>query len=304
MVRVELLHYTSDGEKLVALFTKMYVTGDTSISDEEIEKWIVESIKKQYWEPWRLSLYVFKVEGCSRTCVLQLMSLGIGSVLHIYQSSLSNLKDLLIEVGKYVGMSCRDDDYMCFALALDKLEEKLEKEGNRVKLHEMFDIAEKSFKIPLSVKIDEELYKEYTMFVLDIAKFYLIMISRGVHLEDADSILPQALYTKIVIAMNAKELATSFLPTGLCARAHQEVQEVAWKMWHKLKIVHPRLFKYIGPHCLLMENILRNTPVPLDDILNEKAVIEMLPRCPEQVQKKDVAKCINNAYNNTFNIRF
>jgi len=304
MVRIELLHHTSDGEKLVALFTKMHITGENTITDEEIEKWIVESIKKQYWEPWKLSLYVFEVDECSRTCAQQLMSLGLGSVLRMYHSGINSLKSMLIEISKYAGISCRDDDYMCFALALDKLEEKLEKEGNKVKLHEIFDLAEKSFRIPLSVKFDEEIYKEYVMFVVDIAKFYLVIISRGIQPEDADYILSQALYTKIVIAMNAKELVTSFLPTNMCARTRWELREVAWKMWHKLKTVHPRLFKYTGPRCLLMENTLRDSPISLDDILNEKAVTEVLPKCPEHIQRKDIAKCINNTYNNTFHIRF
>jgi len=79
--------------------------------------------------------------------------------------------------GKYVKLPCGKNDYMCLASALDKFSELIEREENKVKLHEMYDVVEETFQIPFSVKSDEELLKEYVRYVLDAIKFYLVRIS-------------------------------------------------------------------------------------------------------------------------------
>jgi len=308
MVRVELLHYTENGEKLVALAAKRSIAKEPmreiDISEEEVEKWVLETFRRQHWSPWEFSWYVFEIEDCSRVCSHQLVRHRVASYMQLSQRSGMNvLKTLLENVSKYVELSCGKNDYMCLASALDKFSELIERERNKVKLHEMYDVVEEAFQIPFSVKSDEELYKEYVRYVLDAIKFYLVMTNRGVPFEDARYILPQAVRTRIIIAMNARELATTFLPLRMCARAQWEIREVAWKMWHKLKNVHPRLFKYVGPRCVLLENTLRNEPTPLNDFLEEKTAIEALPRCPELVAKKDIITCLKNTYNKTFNIR-
>jgi len=182
MVRVELLHYTKDGEKLVALVAKRSIAKEPvreiEMSKEEVEKWIFEIFRRQYWSPWEFSWYVFEIEDCSMVCSHQLVRHRVASYLQLSQrSSMNLLKTMLENVSKYVELPCGRDDYMCLASALDKFSRLLEREENKVKLHEMYGVVEEAFQIPLSVKSNEELLKEYVRYVLDAIKFYLVMIS-------------------------------------------------------------------------------------------------------------------------------
>jgi thymidylate synthase (FAD) len=308
MVRVELIHYVKDGEKLVALAAKRSITKkpvrEVELSDDEVDKWIAETFRRQHWSPWEFSWYVFEIEDCSRVCTHQLVRHRIASYVQLSQRYNINILSALVEkAGKYVSLPCKKGDYMCYAMAIDKLAEELEREANPIKQSEMLDIIEEAFRIPATVKADKEVYREYVRFLLEAVKFYLVMINRGIPYEDARYILPQAVRSRIIVAMNARELVTSFLPLRMCARAQREIREVAWKMWYKLKNVHPRLFKYVGPRCVLLENTLRERPVPLEDYLENKAEIELIPRCPELVPRKNIMSCLRNAHNTTFDIR-
>jgi len=182
MVRVELLHYTKDGEKLVALVAKRSIAKEPvreiEMSKEEVEKWIFETFRRQYWSPWEFSWYVFEIEDCSRVCSHQLVRHRVASYVQLSQRGGMNvLKTMLENVSKYVELPCGKDDYMCLESALDKFSELLEREENRVKLHFMYDVVEEALQTQFSVKSDEELYKEYMRYVLDAIKFYLVMIS-------------------------------------------------------------------------------------------------------------------------------
>lgn len=308
MVRVELLYYTEGGEKLVAMAAKRSILGeqtkDVNMPDEEVEKWILEALRREHWDPWELSWYVFRVENCSATCSQQLIRYKPTAHAQLSQGSgIGVLRGMLSRIVAFVELPCREDDYMCYANALDKFDKKMEREENRVKLQEMREVLEEAFEVPASVKPDEEVYREYIRYLIGVAKFYLVMISRGIPFREAQLILPQATKVGLVYSMSARELATSFFPLEMCSE-DREMRELAWKLWHKLKVVHPRLFKYIGPRCVLLENTLRDTPIPLEDYLEERAKIEVTSKCPKQVAKKDVVTCLKNSYNTALGIRY
>jgi len=308
LVKVELIEYTKDGEKLVALAAKRSLSGepaqDMTLTEEEVETWILESLRRQHWSPWEFSWYVFEVE-CSRTCTHQLVRHRIASYAQVPQRcGLSTLKHLLRNVVARVGPDCREDDYMCLALAVDRFEKLLkESKENRVAEDELMEVVEQAFYVPYQVKMDREVYREYTRHFLASLKLYLVLLNKGIRYEDARLVLPQAVKPRVLVAMNARELATSFLPLSMCARAQEEIREVAWRLWHMLVSVHPRLFRYVGPRCLMMENAARERPIALRDLLKEDSSEELtIERCPELVPKKTIKTCVHYAYRATYKL--
>ncbi|MEM0374585.1 MAG: FAD-dependent thymidylate synthase, partial [Sulfolobales archaeon] len=78
----------------------------------------------------------------------------------------------------------------------------------------------------------------------------------------------------------------------LCSRAQWEIRLVAWKMLEEVKKVHPRLFRYAGPNCIVHENFIREDPITLDEIDKKEWISQ---RCIEGVSKEGIVKCINNS---------
>jgi thymidylate synthase (FAD) len=128
----------------------------------------------------------------------------------------------------------------------------------------------------------------------EVYKSYYELLLAGVPEEDARYVLPNGVNTNIVVTMNARELY-NFFALRLCSRAQWEIREIAWKMLDEVKKVHPRLFKYAGPNCIMHENFIRNEPVTLDDVLAEKAQF-VSQRCIEGVPRDGIPKCIRNAH--------
>lgn len=301
MAEVEVLEYVKDGEKLVALAAKRTISKKPAkmieLSDDEVEKWIVETIRRHYWSPWEFSWYVFEV-NCSRVCTHQLVRHRIASYAQLSQRrGPGTLKEFLEQVVTVTGPTCPKNDYMCYALAVERFYEKLEgAKGNRVEEDKLLELVEKAFHVPYSVKMNREVYREYVHHLLNTTKVYLVLLNSGIPFEDARYVLPQATESRVVVAMNARELVTSFLPLRMCAKAQSEVREVAWKLWRALVRIHPKLFMYAGPRCVLMENAVREKPVPLEDVLDLKKKVELtIPRCPELVPGRSIRACILNA---------
>ena len=70
----------------------------------------------------------------------------------------------------------------------------------------------------------------------------------GVPKEDARYLLPQAVETKIIVSMNARELM-HFFSLRTCNNSQWEIREMAWKMLEKVKEVAPIIFSDAGPYC-------------------------------------------------------
>lgn len=67
--------------------------------------------------------------------------------------------------------------------------------------------------------------------------------------EDARFVLPGACETKMMLTMNARELA-HFFTLRCCNRAQWEIRELAWNMLSLVASVCPALFLNAGPACL------------------------------------------------------
>ncbi|MEM1759556.1 MAG: FAD-dependent thymidylate synthase [Thermofilaceae archaeon] len=305
MVRVELLDYTRDGEKLVALAAKRSVSPQATpkVSEEEVDKLVVETLKRGHWSPWEFSNYVFDVE-CSRVCTHQLVRHRIASYIQLSQRyGLSTLKDLLNEVGNMVGRSCTASDYSCHVFNLEEFEKKLSEARNQVEEDTLLSVVERYFYVPSTVKQNREVYGEYIAYVLASIKLYLTMLVSGVPHEDARYILPQSVGSRLMVQMNARELATSFLPLRTCARAQKELRCVAWRMLMKLETVHPKLFGYVGPRCVLVENMVRDQPLRIRDVINPEVRVEFtIGRCPEGVPRESIRTCVINSYKSALDL--
>jgi len=146
--------------------------------------------------------------------------------------------------------------------------------------------------IPPSVeKRNEELLKE--AYKQAYENYYKLLES-GVPEEDARYVLPNGVNTNIVVTMNARELY-NFFALRLCSRAQWEIRAVAWKMLEEVKKVHPRLFRYAGPNCIIHENFIREEPITLDEVFNNNKLEFISQRCIEGVVRDGILKCIRNS---------
>ena len=247
-MRVELVSYTKDGEKIIAIASKMSRSRKgwdyhwQNMTDEEIEEWIRDAIVHGYWSVLEHSVYTFSLEGISRVASHQLVRHRIAS---------------------YTQMSHR------FAKPVDEYYQPV---------------------IPPSTKnrarqTVEEAYRE-------AYNYYYKLLEAGVPEEDARYVLPNGVNTNIVVTMNARELY-NFFALRLCSRTQWEIRQVAWKMLEEVKKVHPRLFRYAGPNCIIHENFIRETPITLDMLSEETTFVSQ--RCIEGVPRDGIYKCIQNA---------
>jgi thymidylate synthase, flavin-dependent len=84
-MKVSLVSYTVDGEKVVAIAAKMsrsrkgWEYHEKNMTKEEIETWIKDSILHGYWSVLEHSVYTFSIEGISRVASHQLVRHRIAS---------------------------------------------------------------------------------------------------------------------------------------------------------------------------------------------------------------------------------
>ena len=82
-----------------------------------------------------------------------------------------------------------------------------------------------------------------------VQRAYARMLELGVPAEDARFILPNAVETKIVVTMNARELL-HFFELRCCNRAQWEIRELAHRMLELVRPVAPFVFMDAGAPCV------------------------------------------------------
>ena len=304
-IRVDLKEYTRDGERLVAASSKVSLSNKTvdeiwSISDEEVEVWIRETFKRKHFSPWEHSTYTFVVDGLSRIASHQLVRHRIASYTQLsHRYSEGYLRNMAFEACRL--SRARGADVECVA----GREEAKRLGGKRARYEAMMRAL--YWAIDADLRDDELLSLVLKAFVLarktsaKEAKAYLLstllyyyQLYNGVRREDARYILPGALRTRIVVTMNARELAQVFLSLRMCSRAQWEIRAIAWELWRELMRVHPRLFKYVGPSCVVHENWLAREPSGLDEYLSGEKVFTQ-ERCVEGVGMSAIPACLRVA---------
>lgn len=110
-------------------------------------------------------------------------------------------------------------------------------------------LNEPSIIVPPAIKDKPELVDEFMAITQAAQKGYENMLEAGVEAEDARYLIPQAVETKIVVTMNARELM-HFFTLRTCERAQWEIRAMAEEM---LKLVLPLaavIFAKSGPACV------------------------------------------------------
>jgi len=294
-LRVELVSYTRGGERLVASAAKQTISKKIVVpslmSDAEAQSWIRELFRRQHWSPLEFSNYVFLVEGISRVASHQLVRHRIASYCQLSQRySEGSLRRMVLTVCREKGVGCpskprNTSDYEVYATVLQSMS------GQYIEPEKLFRIVETAYVLPPHLPVEKRIDMAYTF--LRCTAMYYRMLGAGVAKEDARFLLPQAIKTTIYVSMNARELATVFLPLRMCSRAQWEIRELAWQMYRILLEVHPSIFRYTGPRCVLLENSIRDSPADLDTLLEEGFTI---PRCPELVPREKIPECIRRSY--------
>ncbi len=111
--------------------------------------------------------------------------------------------------------------------------------------------------IPPSIKADDTLRESFEKAMEDSRRAYVkmneMLMQKGLMSEaakeDARFVLPNAMETRIVMTMNARELL-HFFSQRLCNRAQWEIRALALEMLKLVLPIAPTLFRKAGPGCL------------------------------------------------------
>ncbi|MCY0868841.1 MAG: FAD-dependent thymidylate synthase [Desulfurococcus sp.] len=283
-----LIAYLSGSSRIVASASKLtlspkdFIDISSGMSEEKIEAWIKELVRRGHGSPLEHSIFIFEV-ACSRVCSHQLVRHRHASFSQLSQRySDRYLRSLVRRACEHLGLQYRED-YSYYVTLLEKFLE------SSPDYEVLLDVAGEAFIVPPSVlRGRNKMFLE--SLVAGVKQFYEV-VSSGVPFEDARFLLPQAVKTRLLVSMNARELIEVFLPLRTCRRAQWEIRSIAWQILEELNRVEPALFKYSGPRCLLQDNRVRVEPCTLSDYFNGtcKPVIE---RCPELVPRDKIVECV------------
>lgn len=228
-LRVNLVNYTPEPEKLVAAAAKLcYSTlaADEIMSDmtnENIEKFLQILMKMGHQSPIEHVNFSFSIEGVSRTLTHQLVRHRIASY--------SQRSQRYVSEGQ-------------FQYIIPPSIEKNEKAAAK-----FVELMEN----------DQKVYDEITELLFE--ENFNILVSNGIDskeakkvalkksIEDARFVLPNACETKIMVTMNARTLI-HFFEVRCCERSQWEIRELAYQMLKLVKEVAPNIFKNCGPSCV------------------------------------------------------
>lgn len=288
---VKLLYYLSDTERIIATSAKATLSPrdfnsiNEKMSVEDIENWLRELVVRGHGSPLEHSIYVFEVT-CSRVCSHQLVRHRHASYTQLSQRySDKYLKSLVEEASRLLGKT----PPATFGETALLLEEVVE---SNLVFNQLLELASQAFIIP--PVIVENRNEGFLKGLLASTAEYYRALASGVSYEDARYLLPQAVKTRIIVSMNARELVEVFLPLRMCSRAQWEIRFIAWELWRQLVSVHPRIFKYTGPRCVLAENRSRRQPCTLNEFLEGRCEFT-IERCPEKTPRHKILECLNTA---------
>ena len=294
---VEIIEYTRDAPRIIASAGKQTLSPKEfheimeSMNGEKTWKWIRELIRRGHGSPLEHGVYTFHIT-CSRVASHQLVRHRIASYTQLSQRySDKYLRAMIKIIGGKLGVIPRlkkpgREDYQEYSMLINRYLE------TSPDYDELLSIVSEAYIIPPSIIHARD--EAFLAHLLKSTAAYYEALGKGIGYEDARFLLPQAVKTKILVTMNARELIESFLPLRMCSHAQWEIRYIAWSIWRRLASIHPELFLYTGPRCVYMENRVRETPCSLPDLLGGKCRFT-ITRCPELVPNKGIHKCLNYA---------
>lgn len=229
-LRVELITYTPEPEKIVASAAKLcYSSSDIdnlmkNLKEDQIVKFIDMLGGLGHESPFEHISFTFGVEGVSRSLTHQLVRHRIGA-------SYSQKSQRYVREGSF--------DY--------------------VVPPDIASIPEAYSLYTEAMKNQQQTYDQLVELLFNKHYEALLAMGKGEKqakataekqaIEDARFVLPNACETKIIVTMNARSLF-NFFHHRCCNRAQWEIRELATQMLKLVKGVAPTVFKYSGPNCL------------------------------------------------------
>lgn len=220
-MKVELLTYTPDGEKIIAAAAKLCYSkvGVDDILDgltpEKCENFIKMLMSLGHESPVEHTTFTFAIEGVSRTLLAQLTRHRIASYS--------------VQSQRYVD---KENFEYIMPPAIKNIPEA----------KELFIKAMENDRETYQ-KINDILTNEYKNNGKEEDK------AKKMAQEDARYVLSNACDTRIIMTMNVRSLY-NFFSLRCCNRAQWEIRELACEMLKLCKEVSPILFAAAGPACI------------------------------------------------------
>lgn len=229
MLKVELLRYTPDGEKLIAAAAKLCYSPvgisqiEEGLDDDKVESFLGILMDMGHESPIEHVNFTFGIEGVSRTLTHQLVRHRIASY------SQQSQRYVRLSQFEYIVPPNIENNEIAKKLFIKAMEE------------------------------DQKYYDEISSILYN--DHYNRYIAEGLNektskakaekeaIEDARYIFPNACETKVVFTMNTRSLL-NFFSLRCCNRAQWEIRELAIAMLNEVKNVYPILFKNAGPSCV------------------------------------------------------
>lgn len=245
-MKVELLSYTPNPDKLVAIaaklcYSKVGVDGiQEKLTDKDIERFLNALMEMGHESPLEHVNFTFAIEGVSRVLEQQLTRHRIASYS--------------IQSGRYVKRE-NPDFYISESISSNEkaLQIYLNTCNECVKAYnQIFDLLLQDYCEQFFNTNIAEIYYENKGTYIEYVKInnkakYNDFTKKA--MENARYIFPNSLETKIIFTMNARELLHVF-EKRCCERSQDEIKELANKMLLLVKKVAPVLFKYAGASCV------------------------------------------------------
>jgi thymidylate synthase (FAD) len=295
--QVRLIKYLEDSPRIIASAGKQTLSPKefreiyNKMTEDKIEKWIMELVRRGHGSPLEHSLYFFEIT-CSRVASHQLIRHRIASYTQLSQRYNDKyLRKLVKRIANILGLNIPEKPHTRgdYAVYYEVINRYLLDEHE---FYELLSIVGEAFIIPpMIINRSDKGFLE--SLIRSIGEYYRLL-SIGIPYEDSRFILPQSIKTKIVVSMNARELLENFLPLRMCSHAQWEIRYIAWQLWKQLVRIHPSIFKYAGPRCVLMENRIRPEPCSLSEYINSKCVFT-ITRCPELIPRRNILDCLRYA---------
>jgi len=229
-LKVSLLRYTPEAEKLVASAAKLCYSSvgidkiEDKLDDERVKTFLNMLMELGHESPIEHVSYTFGVEGISRVLTHQLVRHRIGA-----SYSQQSQRYVKLEQFEYIIPPSIEEIPEAKKIFIQAMEED---QRNYNQLTELLFTEHRN---------------KYILNGLDEREAEKLAEKQAI--EDARYVFPNACETKIVITMNARALFNLF-SHRCCNRAQWEIRDLTTEMLRLAREVSPSIFKFAGPNCL------------------------------------------------------
>lgn len=228
-MKVELLSYTPEPEKVVAAAAKLCYSSAgiddvlNGLTPEKTDSFIEKLMSMGHQSPVEHVSFTFGIEGVSRALLAQITrhriaSYSVKSQRYVTEGQFEYIIPPEIEADEKAKAK--------FTEAMINAQENY---------NDLADILKK---------------RHFADFIAQgVPEKQAANMAEKKAIEDARFVLPNACETKMIVTMNARSLF-NFFNHRCCNRAQWEIRDLAEQMLELVKEKAPTLFKYAGPSCV------------------------------------------------------